>query len=61
VNKRSCGNSALYKHLYNIVKLNTVNAGKFSHSIGNYYYWLDRRDQPTDPTAIYRRKKKTKQ
>jgi len=59
VNKRLSDNGDLYRHLFNIVKVNTVNAGKFSHSIGDYYYWLDRRDQPADPTAIYRRKKKT--
>jgi hypothetical protein len=58
INKRSCGNSDLYRHLFNVVKVNTVNTGKFAHKIGEWLYWIDTRDTPTDPTAIYRRKKK---
>lgn len=58
VNKRLSGNSDLYRHLYNIVKANTVNTGKFAHKIGEWLYWMDTRDTPTDPTAIYRRRKK---
>ncbi|MDH5690604.1 MAG: hypothetical protein OEY81_04155 [Candidatus Bathyarchaeota archaeon] len=58
INKRSCGNSDLYRHLFNVVKVNTMNTGKFAHKIGEWLYWIDTRDTPTDPTAIYRRKKK---
>jgi hypothetical protein len=58
ISKRSCGNRNLYRHLFNVVKVNTVNTGKFAHKIGEWRYWIDTRDTPTDPTAIYRRKTK---
>lgn len=51
--KRATQNSDLYRHLFNIVKVNTVDAGKFSYSIGAYYYWVS-----VENDIIFRRKKK---
>lgn len=61
ISKKACNNSDLYRHLFNIVKVNTADQGEFAHRIGDYYYWLDTRDNPPDPTAIFRRKKRTKE
>lgn len=53
VSERSTNNSDLYQHLFSIVKVNTVDVGKFAHGIGSFYYWVGQ-------NAIFRRPKKKK-
>jgi len=52
-NKNSAGNSDLYRHLFLQLKANN---GRLS--LRDYFFWLDTRNDATDPTAIFRRKKK---
>lgn len=54
--RRATQNSDLFRHLFNIVKVNTVDAGKFSYSIGAHYYWVS-----VENNIIFRRIKKAAQ
>ena len=52
-NEKSTGNSDIYRHLFSQIK-----AKKGHLSLGDHFYWIDTRDDASDTTAIFRRKKK---